>query len=243
MIGTKLKAILDERNVNVNELSRRIGVSAQTLYSIIKRDTNKIDFDVLLKICTELDTPVEIFYGSIRPPELPDIEELNLLRKYRELDEHGREITNIILNSEHSRVLSQNAWQEKAPRKTIPLYVAPSAAGLVNPTLGENYEDYEVPADSRADFAARIQDDSMEPDIKLGSIILVNRSMPLSDGDVGLFFIDDDIKCRQYCEDNFGNFYLLSLNRERRNADRMVMANSGTTVFRFGKVLTPRRLS
>lgn len=241
MIGTRLKAVLDERNVNVNELSRRIGVSAQTLYSIIKRDTNKIDFDILLKICTELDIPVELFYGSQHPPGLPEIHELSFLKKYRELDEHGRQLTELVLNSEHDRVTRARQAVEEKATKIIPLYATPAAAGYANPALGEDYEDYAVPADSRADFAARIQGDSMEPYIADGSIVLVNRSMPIADGDVGLFFVDGDIKCKQYCEDSCGNIYLFSLNRARADADTTVPASSGITVFCFGKVLLSRR--
>ncbi|MGI6028237.1 MAG: S24 family peptidase [Candidatus Heteroscillospira sp.] len=241
MIGSKLKAILDERDVNVNELSRRIGVSAQTLYSIIKRDTNKIDFDVLLKICTELEIPVELFYGSQPPPGLPEIHELGFLKKFRELDEHGRNLTEMVLNSEYERVSAARHKPEEKAAKIIPLYATPAAAGYANPALGEDYEDYEVPADSRADFAARIQGDSMEPYIADGSIVLVNRSSPIADGDVGLFFVDGDIKCKQYCEDSFGNIYLLSLNRARSDADTTVMASSGITVFCFGKVLMDKR--
>ncbi len=62
MIGKTLREILAEKNINVNELSRLTGVSNQTLYSIIKRDNMKIDFEVLLKICSALGVNVERFY-------------------------------------------------------------------------------------------------------------------------------------------------------------------------------------
>ncbi len=64
MIGKTLQLILDEKGTNVNELSNMIGVSNQTLYSIIKRDNMKIDFEVLLKICRALNVSVERFYSD-----------------------------------------------------------------------------------------------------------------------------------------------------------------------------------
>lgn len=64
MIGKTLQLILDEKGTNVNELSNKIGVSNQTLYSIIKRDNMKIDFEVLLKICRALNVSVERFYSD-----------------------------------------------------------------------------------------------------------------------------------------------------------------------------------
>mgnify|MGYP000883762175 CR=1 FL=1 len=47
MIGKTLQDILDEKGTNANELSKMIGVSCQTIYSIIKRDNMKIVFEVL----------------------------------------------------------------------------------------------------------------------------------------------------------------------------------------------------
>ncbi len=62
MIGTTLQQLITEKGTNVNELAKKIKISPQTLYSIIKRDNMKIDFDVLLRICDALDVEVEVFY-------------------------------------------------------------------------------------------------------------------------------------------------------------------------------------
>ncbi len=64
MIGKTLQKLLDEKDINVNELSKMINVSNQTLYSIIKRDNMKIDFEILLKICKALNVSVDYFYSD-----------------------------------------------------------------------------------------------------------------------------------------------------------------------------------
>ena len=64
MIGTTLKKLLDERKIKVNEFARQIHVPAQTLYSIIRRDNMKIDFELLLRICDALHVPLETFCGT-----------------------------------------------------------------------------------------------------------------------------------------------------------------------------------
>lgn len=64
MIGKSLQKLLDEKDINVNELSKMINVSNQTLYSIIKRDNMKIDFEILLKICKALNVSVDYFYSD-----------------------------------------------------------------------------------------------------------------------------------------------------------------------------------
>ena len=89
MIGSKLKELLEDRGMNVMELSKQAGVSAQTLYSIIKRDNMKIDFDVLVSVCRALGVPVQTFC-SIEGPEQPSVSEWSLISRYRRLDERGR---------------------------------------------------------------------------------------------------------------------------------------------------------
>lgn len=87
MIGKTLDRILKEKGTNVNELAKNIGVSNQTLYSIIKRDNMKIDFELLLKICNELNINVEKFYDDYIDSKSQQIlltdEEQQLILAYR----------------------------------------------------------------------------------------------------------------------------------------------------------------
>ena len=107
--------------------------------------------------------------------------------------------------------------------------------------LGEDFTEYEIPYDAQGDFAARISGDSMEPYIADGSVVLVTRTLDMEPGDVGLFCVDNDIYCKQYCSDCYGNTYLFSLNRARADADLHIPADSGRTVFCCGKVVLPKR--
>lgn len=249
MIGTTLKRLLQERNMNVNELSRRTGISAQTLYSIIKRDNMKIDFDVLLKLCDALNVPVEAFYDAQgkRPAStrLPDTEEWDLVTCYRRLDDHGKRLTRLVMDAELQRLEQSRTGGEEPPApagKIIPLYRTPAAAGYASPAFGEDYDDYEVDGSSPADFAFRISGDSMEPYIQDGSIQLAKRGAIIHDGDVGLFFVDGSMKCKQYCQDYYGNVHLFSLNRDRADADVHIPASSGIMLMCFGKVLLPENI-
>lgn len=240
MIGTTLKRLLRERDMNVSELARRTDVSAQTLYSIIRRDNLKIDFDLLLRICDVLDVPIETFCERSNGLRLSP-EEQRLLHRMRSLDAHGRAITLTVMDAELARV-QREAQQPAHAAKIIPLYATPAAAGYASPAFGDDYEDYEVEAGSEADFAVRIAGDSMEPYIHDGSIVLVKRGATIRDGDVGLFFVDGDMKCKQYCQDYVGNVYLFSANRARRDADVQISATSGIALCCFGKVLLKERI-
>ena len=243
MIGSTLKRLLDERRMAVGDLARRISVPPTTLYSLIRRDNMKIDFDMLLRICDVLGVPVQVFCdGDHAGPELPSAAELALLTKLRALDEYGRELTNLVIDREAERVRRDREARAERGRKPriIPLYLTPAAAGYASPALNEDYEDFIVGADCAADFAVRIDGDSMEPVLHDGGVALVKRSA-IKNGDVGMFFVDGDMKCKQYLRDNYGNIYLFSVNRDRADADVTIPASSGLTLCCFGKVLLERQ--
>ncbi len=236
-----LKEILIEQGTNVSELARRLNVSPQTLYSMVKRDNQKVDFDLMMRICAELRVPVERMCENIELPELPDNDEWQLIQQYRKLDKSGRELADLVINHELGRVRSFEP-SSSDESKIIPLYLTPAAAGYASPALGEDFEDYSVPASSAADFAVRISGDSMEPYIADGSVALCKRGAIIHDGDVGLFFVDGDMKCKQYCQDYEGNVYLFSANRDRKDADVEIKSSSGVTLLCFGKVLLDKAI-
>ena len=84
-----------------------------------------------------------------------------MLWKLRRLDDHGRFVTLQLLDAECARL--QAAQRQPERNKVIPLYMTPAAAGYASPALGDDYEDYEVAANSEADFAVRIAGDSWSP--------------------------------------------------------------------------------
>ena len=118
MIGTTLKKLLDERDIKVNEFARQIQVPAQTLYSIIRRDNMKIDFELLLRICDALHVPLETFCGT-GSTDQPTPEEWETLWKLRRLDDHGRFVTMQLLDAECARLKA--AEQQPEQNKIIPL--------------------------------------------------------------------------------------------------------------------------
>lgn len=63
-IGSRLKQILEERKLNVSQFSREAGVPAQTIYAMIKRDSNKADMDIMAKILEALDMDLLEFLGT-----------------------------------------------------------------------------------------------------------------------------------------------------------------------------------
>lgn len=165
-------------------------------------------------------------------------DERQLLEQYRGLSARGRESVRSVVGTlcaYRDEVESNPAEQE--PR-VIPLYRSPAAAGYAAPVFGEDFDYLEVSGDvpPAAEFAVRIQGDSMTPYIEDGSVAYVNRD-PLRFGDVGIFCVDGDILCKQYYKDPAGTVYLFSLNRARADADVVFTSGSGRTLACFGRVI------
>lgn len=67
-IGTKLTELMDIHQTNANELARKVGISPQTIYSMIKRDSKKTDVDVLSKLAQALGVKLEYFVEDNNEP-------------------------------------------------------------------------------------------------------------------------------------------------------------------------------
>lgn len=53
--GSKIKNILNEKNMTVTDLAKKANIPATTLYSIINKDSDSLNTDTLIKICNALD--------------------------------------------------------------------------------------------------------------------------------------------------------------------------------------------
>lgn len=145
----------------------------------------------------------------------------------------------------YGRYLSgQPEFRAERPQRFIKRYIVPAAAGYASPIEGEDYEEIVCPADAPldADFCINIQGDSMEPYIRDGELVYVKRDTPLKEFDVGIFFVDGDVYCKQWCRDYAGTLHLLSANPRRQDANLELRGSSGRSVVCFGRVLLRHRL-
>ena len=69
--GVKLKNILRDKKMTIKQLAEMADISVNTLYSITKRDTEKIDTAILERICNALNISEDDFYGI---PPLPEVQ-------------------------------------------------------------------------------------------------------------------------------------------------------------------------
>ena len=86
-IGKKLEELIQKNNSNVKETAAKIGMSEQTLYSLIKRDSTRIDINTLMEISKALNVEPEYFSDCFneRKPDyivLSD-DEKEIIKNYR----------------------------------------------------------------------------------------------------------------------------------------------------------------
>ena len=229
--GQRLRTRRKELGISQGELAKALGVSLSAV-SNYETGHNAMREDVLLRLFSVLDVDPNYLYQDDFENKGPACgpEELQLLNKYRELDTGGRQAL-------------QAAAAPAEETRQIPLYRSPAAAGYAAPVFGSDFDLIDVTGavPRGAEFAVRIQGDSMEPVIADGSIVYVNRD-PLSNGDVGIFCVDGDMLCKQYVRDRLGMVYLFSLNRDRADADVVLGPDSGRSLVCFGRVLLEKRL-
>ena len=123
-------------------------------------------------------------------------------------------------------------------------FLVPAAAGYASPIEGEDYEEIPLPTDAPqdADFCITVQGDSMEPWIHDGQMVYVRRGAELQKFEPGIFFVDGDVFCKQWCPGYAGEYYLLSANPDRQDANITLHRDGGRNCVYFGKVLLKKRL-
>lgn len=237
-IGQRIRERREELGLSQAELARRLGVSQSTVGNY-EAGISSPNGENLLRLFDCLETEPNILFqdsyrGGKRVLSGP---ERALLERYRRLSPAGRRTLQSVAEALGSYQEEMEAEQPTPEPKVIPFYRSPAAAGYAAPVFGEDYELHVLTEDrpQGAEFAVRIQGDSMSPWIPDGSVVYVNRD-PLADGDVGIFCVDGAMVCKQYHKRG-GTVYLFSLNRSRADADVVLPESSGRSLVCLGRVM------
>ena len=215
--------------MSLDELSRASGVPKGTLAKITSGATRDPKLETVLQLVTSMgyslgdleDAPA----AKKKTPPYSD-EAAALAKDFDTLDRWGRRQVRSVTDNELARIAGAAPETVPAPppARIIPLLGSAFAAGAGEPDFGNVWTDYQVPAESPAEFAIRINGDSMEPWLPDGSIALCRKTAP-RDGDVAALLIDGEFLCKQVCIDSVGALHLFSLNRARKNLDRDIPAD------------------
>ena len=108
MFLENLDALLKERGINRNVLSKVSGIPYTTIIGWYKKGWNSVSLTSLKKLSAYFGISIDTLVGNKAGDEKLSPEESTLIRKYRRLDEHGKKTIDIFLSSELDRPYADN---------------------------------------------------------------------------------------------------------------------------------------
>lgn len=213
-----IKILAKEKNISLEEIAKEAEISYNSLSKIIRNTVGEPKFTTMAAIARALELTADqlaievgLSLNNAGNKLTMTSGEQTHIKKYRSLDDHGKEAVTGILDIEVARVEGEKARaaryqiekakaknaksaEETAPdfTRTIQLHVLPAAAGPGEFLDSNDFDVVEVGAEVplSANFGVRISGDSMEPDYPDGYIAWVKRIADIDYGQIGVFIMD-----------------------------------------------------
>ena len=235
----RIKKIKSEKKITNDKLSELTGIPLGTLSKLLAGMNDSPKLSNVIAIAKALDCSIDYLVSGTPQNDgnytLND-EEIEFIKKYRELDACGRDIASFVVDREFARInevkvdsepvrtahksgariiepsVVKRAMEEIAARRSIFLYDMPVSAGsgvYLDDTTADKINIPNNEKTKSADYALRISGNSMEPKYHDGDILLVERCDTFEVGELGIFVLDGQGYFKQY-----GGDRLISLNPE-----------------------------
>ncbi len=198
----QVKDIKKAKGMSNETLAELSGVPFSTLNKILSNDDADPKISVVKAIAHALECPIAyLIDGSGESvSETMSESERELVREYRALDAHGRDIIDTILKKEIARIEGEAQGRSATviplgePRfRILPIFNMPVSAGVgvfLDDDASEELKIKVTRTSSQADFALRISGNSMEPEFRDGDLLLVKRQSDVEQGELGIFIGD-----------------------------------------------------
>lgn len=218
--GEKLKMYRENKNLTQEELAHLIGVAKSTI-SGYEKNSREPDVIKIKKLAAALNVSADdLLEIESKEKTILTKDDIQLIKKYRSLDSHGKEIIDNVLALELKRYKEflQGINKEITSSKQelgiiqLPYFDLPVSAGSGVFLDSDTYEILNVPdttASRQATYAVRVSGNSMEPDFQNGDKILVRQQPTLEVGDLGIFILNGEGYFKEY-----GGDCLISLNKD-----------------------------
>lgn len=251
-LNERIKSFRISRSMTQKSLADAIGVSVNSVGSW-ESGAKTPSITSIIALSIALDTSVDSLLGVSRNTDnrlfAKTNDETILLQLYRELDRHGKKAVSTICSVEYHRIDAERKTERKIieyqkPGRYIPKYLTPSAAGFSYPLDCDQFEMIPVTDDvpNDAEFAVRIQGNSMAPYINDGDTVFAKKTSQMSIGDVGIFCVNGSMYCKQYFVDDTGNLILVSANPNLKKSNVFIGVDSCESVECLGKVIMERKI-
>ena len=190
--------------------------------------------EMLIKLCEFYKCDIMKEFSSLVDNDMFTLSELKLLENYKKLDPYGKDLVDTVISKELKRIEDMNKKTTKSNDEDI-VYINfaqnTASAGSGNVLFGDIDDTplalVENRITNKADFAVRVNGDSMLPNFSNGDIVLASKQ-PVDNGDIGLFVVNGNGYIKKK-----GSRELISLNPKFDN----VQISEYDTVYCMGKVI------
>ncbi len=253
----RIKKIKSERKITNDMLADMTGIPLGTLSKILAGISDSPKLSNIVTICEVLGCSLDYVVKGVpenRNNYTLEDGEMRLVENYRRLDNHGKELTALVVDKELQRVIgseyeggksakifteaelrarlesvtTENAHLGKRAVLLYDLAVSAGVGEFLDASTAKEIYIPENPRTAEADFALKISGNSMEPKYRDGDILLVSDCDSVEVGEPAIFVLDGSGYFKIY-----GGDRLISLNKSYGD----IMLKDFQTVWCGGRVI------
>lgn len=202
----KLKKMKAESGLTTKEIADKSGIPEPTLEKLFAGATKDPKLATMQHLVHFLGFTLDDLSEEQKDVEVFSRDEHAHIKKYRVLDEHGKDMVDTVLEKEHTRCMELIAMKERVRDQTeeseeigaesvfyiVSRYASPMSAGtgqLAGQEMPENEHLIKEPPRGTS-YIAPVSGDSMEPTYNDGDLLFIHATQEISVGQVGVFFMD-----------------------------------------------------
>ena len=224
----KISYLLKENNCNQSDLLDYIGVKRRATFTEWKNGTSASYKKYINKIAEFFNVSTDYLLND-KEPTIPT-EYQSLISSYQELSKDNQQLLKDIITSMID-IQTANEKRSEIEYITIDLMINKVSAGTGYDLEGNEFEPIQIvktPEAEIADYALKVEGESMSPDFHTGDIVLVKEQPEIKIGQVGIFIYKNEGFIKERGED-----YLISRNPEFEN----IIPTEGDQIICKGLVL------
>lgn len=215
-IGKRIKEARERLGMTQNELADLIGVTGSAITNY-EKETSHPKEPIMYKLFDALQVDANYLFQDVVnvPKKVNDVTfaEFEHIKKYRDLDDHGKKVVDFILDEEHKRSRGNIIPLEQHRNRLVQYYQKFASAGsgqlVFDDVPVDLIEIPDVPEYKDVKYAIGVNGRSMEPLYYDGDILLVKPADDVAVGDIGIFIVDGQSYVKKR-----GNECLISVNEE-----------------------------
>lgn len=215
----ELRELIINKYRSIRQFSIEANIPATTIQSMLNSGIQNAGVKKVMKICDILGLETDALAdGYIKEKVVNSnsitVNELNYIKKYRALDEHGKDMVDTVLQKEYERRTEHaKEFIMLQPPLLVPYYGHVASAGTgqyVFDDIPPEMIEIENEMDNmQVDFAIGVNGDSMEPTYHDGDTLLIKKQSDINIGEIGIFMIGGEAFVKE-----LGDGVLISHNKK-----------------------------